>query len=381
METIRVLQVFTVMNRGGAESMIMNYYRKIDKTKVQFDFLVHRKEEGAFDKEIESLGGKLYKLPPISPINPKSYYNELRNFFLKHKEYQIVHSHLNTFSCFPLKIAKEFKIPVRIAHAHIALEKIRIKDLFAGKDQLIEAAKKMIKFQLKKRIHTHTTHYFSCGIVAGEWLFGKQTDFMTMNNAIDTDSFSFDASISESYTEDFGLKDKLVIGHVGRFNTQKNHSFLLNVFADVLKKKSNAVLVLIGDGGLRSKLESEASQLGILDKVKFLGVRSDIPSLLQMLDVFVFPSFYEGLPVTLIESQAAGLRIVASDTITQEVRLTEAIEFLSINASSEVWAEKIIENSTYTKKDTKDQIVDGGYDIVSNTEKIQNFYLQQPISS
>lgn len=377
MKTIRVLQVFTVMNRGGAESMIMNYYRKIDKTKVQFDFLVHRKEEGAFDKEIESLGGKLYKLRPISPINPKSYYNELRDFFLKHKEYQIVHAHLNTFSCFPLKIAKEFKIPVRIAHAHIALEKIKIKDLFAGKDQLIEAAKKMIKFQLKKRIHSHTTHYFSCGIVAGKWLFGEHTDFRTMNNAIDTDSFSYDASISESYTEEFGLKDKLVIGHVGRFNTQKNHSFLLRIFADVLKKKSNAVLILIGDGGLRSKLESEASQLGILDKVKFLGVRSDIPSLLQMLDVFVFPSFYEGLPVTLIESQAAGLRVVASDTITQEVRLTEAIEFLSINAPSEVWAEKIIENSTYTKKDTKDQIVDGGYDIISNTEKIQNFYVQQ----
>ncbi len=377
MALIRVLQVFTIMNRGGAESMIMNYYRKIDKNKVQFDFLVHRKEKAAFDDEIESLGGKIYPLNPINPLSPSKYYNELRSFFKQHQEYKIVHSHINTFSSFPLKIAKEFKIPCRIAHAHIAIESIKFSDLLQNSESLKETFKKLIKLHLKKKIGSYSTHNFSCGEKAGKWLFGDKATFSIMNNAINAKAFAYNPIVSAEYKAKHGLKGQLVIGHVGRFTSQKNHAYLLNIFSSLVKKHKNSTLVLIGDGPLREKIEAEAKKLSIYDKICFLGVRTDIPELYQMLDAFVFPSFYEGLPVTLIEAQSAGLKVYASDRITNEVFLTNDIEFLSITASPEEWADKIIEKASSKKQNNFDLIKEKGYDIQKNTEVFQDFYLKQ----
>ncbi len=377
MGVIRVLQVFTIMDRGGAESMIMNYYRKIDKTKVQFDFLVHRQQKGAFDDEIESLGGKIYRLNPISPFFPKSYYNDLRAFFKKHNHYKIIHSHLNTFSCFPLKIAQEFSIPCRIAHAHIAIDDVTIGSFFSGKESIKETLKKAVKLQLKKKIHKYSTHRFSCGEKAGKWLFGAHTKFMMMNNAVDAQTFAYTEEISASYKKDLAIENKLVIGHVGRFSSQKNHSFLLKIFAALLKKNKDCKLVLVGDGPLRSKIEAEAKELSIFEQILFLGVRTDIPQLYQMLDIFVFPSFYEGLPVTLIEAQSAGLKVFASDTITSEVHLTDDIQFLSIEKPAAFWAEQILKIENINKSDNINRIIEGNYDIISNTKNIEHFYLQQ----
>ncbi|GAA3641549.1 glycosyltransferase family 1 protein [Flavivirga jejuensis] len=376
MALIRVLQVFTIMNRGGAESMIMNYYRKIDRDKIQFDFLVHRKEKAAFDDEIKSLGGNIYKFDPISPFAPKKYYSELRAFFNAHSEYDIIHSHLNTFSCFPLKIAREFNITCRIAHAHIAIDKVNFSTFINQKESLKEIFKKLVKFQLKKKVKKDATHYFSCGEKAGHWLFGD-TAFTTMNNAIDTDKFRYDEVISKAYKKEFNLQNELVIGHIGRFVSQKNHSFLLQIFAALLKRQPNATLILIGDGPLKKSLEKEAESLKITNKVLFLGVRTDIPQLCQMMDIFVFPSFYEGLPVTLIEAQASSLKIFASDSITNEVHLTDNIQFLSINKTADEWANKITELDSIEKVDQTDKIIKANYDIVSNTEQIQEFYTQQ----
>jgi len=377
MAAIRVLQVFTIMNRGGAESMIMNYYRKIDKEKVQFDFLVHRKEKAAFDDEIESLGGRIFRFDPINPLFPGEYYKKLRSFFKEHPAYAIVHSHLNTFSCFPLKIAKEFNIPCRIAHAHIAIDDVSFTSLFSNKESIKETFKKLIKLQLKKKVKKDATHLFSCGDKAGKWLFGNTTSFTTMNNAIDTAKFQYNSAVAKKYKEDFGVTDSLVIGHVGRFASQKNHAFLLQIFEAVHKEKTNCDLVLIGDGPLRKVMEKEAKNLNIDNNVHFLGVRADVPELFQMFDVFVFPSFYEGLPVTLIEAQAAGIKVLASDTITNEVRLTEDIEFLSIDKPATDWAKKIIKLETITRNNNTEKIVSGAYDILSNTEKIQEFYIEQ----
>lgn len=374
---IKVLQVFTMMDRGGSESMIMNYYRNIDREKIQFDFLVHRKEKCDFDDEIENLGGKIYRLSPINPIFPGKYYQELRTFFKNHTGYSIIHSHLNTFSCFPIKIAKEFNIPVRIAHAHIAIEKIRLVDLIPNKENLKDIVKKGIKFWLKNKNRKNPTHYFSCGDKAGKWLFGKDADFLTMNNAIDTEKFVFNPSVRKEYREKLDVEDTILIGHVGRLDTQKNHLFLIQIFASMVHKNPNARLMLIGEGPLKDGIISEAEKLKVKDKVMVMGGRSDIPQLLQAFDFFVFPSFYEGLPVTLIEAQAAGLKIFASDTITNEVSLTNDIAFLSIKETSEFWADKILENVSFKRQDNKSQIIDGGYDIISNTKRIQEFYLQQ----
>jgi len=375
MSVIRVLQVFTVMNRGGAESMIMNYYRNINRDKVQFDFLVHRKEKAAFDDEIESLGGKIFKIDPINPLFPGKYFKQLRNFFKEHSEYSIVHSHLNTFSSFPLKIAAEFNIPYRIAHAHIAIDNINIKTLSKGNFK--EAIKKIFKNYLKRSITKYATHFFSCGDKAGKWLYGESTSFYTMNNAIDSKKFIYRESISDEYKAKLGIQSELILGHIGRFDNQKNHTFLLQIFADLLIKKSNCILILIGDGILRKKIELEAKNLGIIDKVKFLGVRTDIPQLLQMIDIFVFPSLYEGLPVTLIEAQAAGVKVFASDTITNEVKITNDIEFVSLDKPSGFWANKILSINPYKKKNNQDQIVKSNYDIAKNSMEIENFYLEQ----
>ncbi|WP_108868368.1 glycosyltransferase family 1 protein [Aquimarina aquimarini] len=376
MAVFRVLQVFTIMNRGGAESMILNYYRNINREKIQFDFLVFRKEKAIFDDEIESLGGKIYKINAINPLFPGKGYTELRNFFKQHN-YTVVHSHLNTFSCFPLKIAKEFNIPCRIAHAHIAMSKLSITSIITGKESFSEGVKKSIKFQLKKRITRYTTHHFSCGEKAGEWLFGKQTPFLTMNNAIDSELFVYNPEQASEYRKKLAIKDEFVIGHVGRFDSQKNHMFLLHIFASLLTLNPNSKLVLIGDGPLRSIIEKEAINLSIEDKVKFLGVQTDIPQWCHMMDAFVFPSLYEGLPVTLIEAQAAGLKVFAADTITDEVCLSDLIEFISLDKSAKYWAEKIVQIDTTTRKNMQSLICDEGYDIKSNAIKMQEFYLQQ----
>ncbi|WP_299311832.1 glycosyltransferase family 1 protein [uncultured Aquimarina sp.] len=365
------------MNRGGAESMIMNYYRKIDRDKVQFDFIVHRKERAAFDEEIENLGGNIYRFDPINPLFPGDYYNKLRAFFKEHQEYSVIHSHLNTFSCFPLKIAKEFNIPCRIAHAHIAIDDVGISSFFSQKESLKETFKKLIKLQLKKKVKKDATHLFSCGDKAGKWLFGKNESFITMNNAIDTTKFAYNTLVAKKYKEEFNLQDRLVIGHVGRFASQKNHIFLLQIFAALVKEKPGSDLVMIGDGPLKKVIEKEAKSLSIDNNLHFLGVRADVPELFQMFDVFVFPSFYEGLPVTLIEAQAAGIKVLASDSITTEVSLTDDIEFLSINKSAKHWASKILETDTTKKTDNTEKIIEGNYDIVSNTQKIQKFYKEQ----
>ena len=365
------------MNRGGAESMIMNYYRNIDKQKIQFDFLVHRHEEGAFDKEILDLGGKIYRLKPINPFTPSKYYTELRSFFNKHTEYTIVHSHLNTFSCFPLKIAREYKIPFRIAHAHIAIDDFKFKYLWSGKESLKETFKKIIKFQLKKRIHKYSSHNFSCGKKAGKWLFGKDSQFTVMNNAIDANQFTYNDLVSKQYKRKYGLENKLVVGHIGRFTSQKNHSFLLKIFQNLLQKKQDCQLVLIGDGPLRETIIEEAKNLSVYDNTCFLGVQSDVPNLYQMFDVFVFPSFYEGLPVTLIEAQSAGIKVLASDTITDEVNLTNEIQFVSIKKSAAYWADKILEMYPYKKNNNYIMIKNGGYDIEANTKKYQDFCLSK----
>ncbi len=377
MAVFRVLQVFTIMNRGGAESMIMNYYRKIDRSKVQFDFLVFRKEKAVFDEEIQELGGRLYKLNAINPFFPKNAYEELRSFFKEHNQYTVIHSHLNTFSCFPLKIAKEFGVPRRIAHAHIAMTKLDVKSILTLEEGVGGTLKKIIKLQLRKRIHKYTTHYFSCGEKAGNWLFGEKTKQVLMNNAIDVEKFKFNRAIAKDYREKFNITNELIIGHVGRFDNQKNHTFLLEIFAAILEAAPNCKLYLIGDGPLKSKIERQAENLSIKGKIEFLGVRTDIPELSQMMDVFLFPSLYEGLPVTLVEAQAAGLRVFAADTITKEVRLSNLIEFIPLDKPAAYWAKKILETNPSERKDIKDEIIDNGYDIVSNSLRIQNFYLQQ----
>ncbi|UMB55460.1 glycosyltransferase family 1 protein [Lutibacter sp. A64] len=377
MKVIRVLQVFTIMNRGGAESMIMNYYRNIDRTKVQFDFLVHRIERGAFDDEIESLGGNIFRMLPITLKGLKVYQNELELFFKKHNEYTIVHSHLNALSKYVLRMAMEFGINTRIAHSHIALAKFSYQSFFKSDISFKEKFKILLKSYIKKSITKYATHYFACGRDAGVWLFGKENieKVIVINNAIDTSKFEFNKYKSIENKESLGLKDKIVVGHIGRFNLQKNHDFLIDVFKEINKINSNSVLLLIGEGDLKETLIKKVKRLKLDDSVCFLGIQSDIPFYLQAMDVFLFPSLYEGLPVTLIEAQASGLKIIASDTISQEAKLTSLVEFISLNQSAVFWAKKVLQyNTGYNREGQFESISNKGYDIKVNALSLQNFY-------
>ena len=279
-----------------------------------------------------------------------------------------------------MKIAQEFNIPCRIAHAHIAIDKINLLSIIAKKESFKETVKKIIKLQLKKKVSRYATHYFTCGKKAGEWLFGKQVTLTLMPNAIATQNFKFSPEVSTKYRAIENLEGSIIIGHVGRLDSQKNHSFLLHILAELCKKNIQFHLVIVGEGPLKSKLVLESEKLQINERVHFLGLRTDVAQLYQMFDYFVFPSFYEGLPVTLIEAQAAGLKVLASDTITKETKLTNNLEFLTIKDPPATWANKILEIGNYKRRDTTDEIINGKYDIVSNCNAITKFYLDQKSS-
>lgn len=361
-EPVRVLNLFTIMNRGGAETMVMNYFRNMDRTKVVFDFMVHRSEKGAYDDEIEALGGKIYHMPPVRPWSTAAYRKLLREFFKEHKEYKIIHAHMSELGLYAFQEAKKAGVPVRICHAHNRPHGIDLKSF--------------PRWYLKKSMMPYITHMFMCSEESGCWLFGEKNKdkFYQLNNAIDARKFRFDPEKREKMRQELGLEGKVVVGHVGRFNYQKNHTFLLDIFAEVVKKCPEAVLLMVGDGNLRPEMEKKAESLGIKDSVRFAGVRSDIPDVLQAMDVYAFPSLFEGLSVAVVEVQASGVPCVFSDRLLRCSQMTQNVEFLSLNENAETWADKILEFAKLGHTDTLQQIRDAHYDIRENAPILQDYY-------
>ena len=294
---IRVLHVVTYMGRGGLETMLMNYYRHIDRSKVQFDFLVHREFEADYDEEIKSLGGRIYHVSRLVPWS-RRYKAELRRFFRTHPEYKIVHVHQDCLSSVALQCAKECGIPVRIAHSHNSNQDKNIKYLF--------------KRYYMRKIPETATELFACGKAAGDWMFGGKT-YRLLPNAIAAEKYIYEEEKAKKIKKELDLEKNIVIGHIGRFNPQKNHKFLIDIFEKCFEKNQKVRLMLIGDGEGRKEIENKVKERGLQDNVIFMGVRRDVPELLQAMDVFVFPSLYEGLPVTMIEEQAAGVPAVISN--------------------------------------------------------------------
>ena len=359
---IRVLHVVTYMGRGGLETMIMNYYRHIDRTKVQFDFLVHRSFEADYDSEILSLGGKIYHLPNLNPFS-RNYLNHLNQFFKEHSEYKIVHCHLDCMAGIPLKAAEKNGVPVRIAHSHISNQ---------TKDK-----KYLLKLLYKRMIPKYSTKRFACGEEAGRWMFNG-AEFEVMNNAIDTSLYLVNKKTGLEVRKELGIPEEaVVIGHVGRFAPPKNHTFIVDCFNELLKEKMNAYLLLVGEGELKQEIVTKVSGLGISDHVIFAGLRTDVNRMLQAMDVFLFPSLYEGLPVSLIEAQAAGLPCLISDKVPIECKKTDLVYQYSLKDNASKWVEYIERALYIQKKNTQKQIAENGFDIKVNAEKLQNFYLQE----
>jgi len=374
----RILQVLTIMNRGGAENMIMNYYRAIDKNEIQFDFLLHRAEKGAFEDEILSLGGNIFKFPPISALTYNDYKKKLNHFFKEHPEYQIIHSHLDSLSFIILGVAKKYNIKTRIAHSHLAIEPFGISKFFKKNNDFVETVKDMSKFLLRRKVLASATHYFACSLKAGIWLYGKKNvhNIQIINNAIDTPTFIFNEAKSLKVKNELGLANKKVIGHVGRFNDQKNHFFLIKIFNELLKNDKSMVLLLVGDGSLRPKVEIEIKKMGITENIIFLGLRNDVPEILQAMDLLLFPSLYEGLPVSLIEAQASGLKIITSNTVSDETGITDLVHFYDLNQSEQDWSKLVLNNLNYERKNRYKDIVDAKYDIKENAKELQSFYFK-----
>lgn len=364
-DAVRVLQVVHGMNQGGVENFLMNVYRKTDKKKIQFDFIYHTGEKCFFDDEITASGGKIYRCPDYRIINHLEYIAWWKDFLKKHTDYKIIHSHLDSCANIHLRVAKKFGL-VTIAHAHSTSD---------GKGY-----KANVKRILKIGFNGCCDYKFACSKAAARWLYGKETEengkCEIILNGIDAEKFKFNEEIRQKIRSELLLENKLAIGHVGSFYPVKNHEFLLKCFWEILKINSNACLLLIGEGPTKERIIALAKELDIYDKVKFLGLKSNVNDYMQAMDVFVLPSLYEGLPVTLIEAQAAGLPCMVSDSVTTEVSVTENCVFKSLKNDLSQWAWEIVRVSKETVRTvTTQQIIDSGYDIANTAEKLTRFYL------
>lgn len=362
MEPIRVLQIVTYMGRGGLETMLMNYYRHIDRTKVQFDFLVHRDFKADYDDEIQLLGGRIYHLPRLIPWSP-FYRRKLKKFFKGHPEYKIVHVHQDCLSSVALQCAEECGVPVRIAHSHSSSA---VKDL-----------KYPVKMLYMRKIPFYATVLLACEKQAGDWMF-KGAAYSVVRNAVDIKDYQYSREVAQKVRKELGVDGHLTIGHVGNFTPAKNHIFLLEIFLEILKYEPSAHLLLIGGGDGGEAIEKKVSDMGIKEQVIFTGTRSDVNRLMQAMDVFVFPSLYEGLPVTMIEAQASGLHCVISDKVPKECIVTKGlVTAMNLSDPAADWAKHILLQAVLPREAHTCEIKKSGYDITVEAQKLEKFYLDK----
>lgn len=357
-QPIRILQCVSNMDRAGIETMLMNFYRNIDRDKIQFDFLCNKSKPGDYNEEIKSLGGNIYVSPGLNPFKWFKYQKYMKELFKKHPEYKIIHCQNEAMGFPALYAAKKCGIPVRIAHSHNTVTR---KDF-----------KWPIKIVYKYLLRTVATDYVACSHAAGKYLFGK--DVKVINNAIDSQKFIFDEKVRKQIRKQYNIENKFVIGHVGRFEPQKNHEFLIKLFNEYQKKDSNAVLLLIGTGSLEEHIKELVKRLNIQDKVIFTGSIPNVNEMYQAMDMFILPSFHEGLPVVGIEAQAAGLKCIFSNTITKEVKITENTKFLSLKSDITYWIKAINGCKKYKHTNTQKRLVKEGYDIKNTTKNLEKFY-------
>lgn len=364
-EPIRVASVIGRYIGGGVEAVTINYYRNIDKNKVQLDFICDEDSTNIPYEEIERMGGKVIIIPSYS--KPFKYHKALKRV-LKEGNYKIIHSNINTLSVFSLFAAKCAGVPVRIAHSHSTTNKK-------------EKKKNLMKQVLRPFSKVFATDYMCCSELAGRWLFGNKEydkgNVYLLNNAIDLDKFKYNESLRKKKRKELGIKDDtLVIGHIGRFVAQKNHDFLIDIFNEIHKKNNNSILLLAGQGPLMEDIKNKVKELNLEDSVKFLGQRNDANELYQAFDVFLLPSLYEGLPVVGVEAQAAGLLCYLSDDMTKETKVLDITKFMSLNNTPEEWAGNILDDvKKYKRIDTSKEMTAKNFNIKEEAKKLEEYYL------
>lgn len=365
---IRILHVIGIMNRGGAETMIMNLYRKIDRTKIQFDFVENEGEEAAFDQEIRSLGGRIYRCPRYRGNNHLAYTQWWHAFFAAHKgEHHIVHGHIGSTAAIYLSIAKKYHI-YTVAHSHNINKMRSANDFIYG---LFSYPTRFI-----------ADHLFACSRDAAVSRYGKKlgsraSSCTVLRNAIDSKQYIYNEAMRKHMRHKLNISDgQIVIGNVSRYAEQKNHCFLIDVFAKLKMIRPNATLLLVGDGELRSEIERKIQTLGLTDSVILTGVQSNTYDYYQAMDCFVFPSHYEGLGIVVIEAQTAGLPCCISTGVPREAAITDLVQFRSLDDAPEQWAEWILRRIDTPRKDMSEEIRKAGYDIVETSKWLENYYLE-----
>lgn len=361
-EPIRVAHIVGKMVGGGLEATVLNYYRHIDRSVIQYDFLVDD-DSTLIPKEIEQLGGRVILIPPYQ--HQVEYQKKLYQV-LKENNYPLVYSHMNTLSVFPLFAAWRAKVPIRVAHNHST----------AGKG---EWKKNIMKYSLRPFAKVFPTTLCACTNFAGEWLFGKKAmidgKVTIWQNAVEIDKFLFNLEKRNAVRKKYSIEDRFVVAHVGRFIHQKNHEFIIDIFNEVYKKNNKAVLMLVGSGDLMPMIKEKVHNLGLDSVVLFLGNRSDIADIYQAMDIFVMPSFYEGLGMVAVEAQIAGMPVICADTVPEEARICDNFEYLSLNDSAAVWAQEVLNNAENTeRRNMKQAAVEAGYDIDTAAKKMTEWY-------
>ena len=355
---MRILHVIAGLGSGGAERIVMEWYRRIDRGRFQFDFLI-RSDENIYAEEIKRLGGQVFRAPefPQKAVGNYAYTRRL----LETKNYKIIHVHGNALIyIYPLMIGCRNSLTCTIMHSH---NTSTASPLYYP-----------VHWFNRHRIDRLSAVRLACSDEAGKWMFGKNGDYIVVQNGIEIEKFRFQEDIRTAYRKKLGVEDQFVVGNVARFLPSKNHLFLLQIFREILKLEPDSLLLLAGEGKEQKKTERKAKQLGIMSKVRFLGVRKDISGLMQAMDAFVFPSRFEGLGIVLIEAQFAGLHCIASDTIPRESQVSGLIDYLSIQEPPEIWAKKIV--SFRNQKRNSDYLSEMNYeyDLKHVVAKLQKIY-------
>lgn len=361
---IRILQVGMSPYYGGTEAFLMSQYRAIDRTKIQFDFLNVFNEKIACQDEIETLGGIIYYLDMARHHGMRAYYKKLDKFFSENAhKFDIVHCNFQSLiNIDMLKYAKKYGIKVRIAHAHNS-----------GYGLEPSKKQKLIIALNRRNIEKYATHYFACSSLAAKWMFGRNSTII--KNAIDVEKYSYSEMTREEVRNQMGLNDQYVVIFVGRLDPQKNPIFLLEIFSEIKKRRTTAKLLVVGDGVLKNEMIEKIKELGIEESVKMLGTRSDVNRLLQASDVFLLPSKFEGLGIVLIEAQASGLpTFTTKEVVPEEVKITDLLKFISLDASAIHWAEIISKCKIGKRSDQRDMIRKSGYDNSENAVKLMKIY-------
>ena len=364
-EPVHIAQIMGKWIGGGVESVIMNYYENIDRTKFQFDFICDDDSTNIPYEKIEKLGGKVILVPPYQKVF--KYIKTLKKIF-KENNYKIVHSNINTLSVFPLYAAKKAGVPVRIAHSHSTSNK---------KEWKKNAVKNVLRPFSKKNANV----YFACSELAARYLFGNKTfeegKVTIINNAINLEKFKFNQGKREKLRKELKIKDdEFVVGHIGRFVSQKNHTFLIDIFNELRKENNKAVLLLIGQGPLQDQIKEKVRELGIEDSVRFAGQVDNASDYYNAMDVFVLPSLYEGLPVVGVEAQANGLQCYFSTDMTKETKVLKKTKFISLNEGAKKWAKNILNEKNNRTEDTKEEMTEKGFNIIKEADKLKKIYLK-----